>query len=477
MLRSTNRLDRYLASKGHGVSACGINEHVKVIVREVELVERLSLESGQLCEASSLEVPLKFCFPTLNWLLFRLDTDESYFEFCLHAERQDRDSSNLSSGLVLSDWATFDVLWLSTTVFLTAVPFRGDIYVKTMYTMVVAMNKVRLKIHVHRVLDCTPLGTGHDQLGPPAELPLRFMAHHLTQILDLVTSIVLEFCTTAPEEAVLALVPSTEYRLSNPIAVTLVNTPPDLLRSLASRNIHSRVLLRLGWGLTRILKSTLNEILCEFRKSVHLEVPWELLEFNDCEASFAANPAFQSLTIDASARSQLSLKLLHGMACNTSMKHLTIDCYDWASQSKHTLIGDLFRIVVLENSRLQSLTLVSRYDWDAGNSSLQDLQRALIPHLDSNTMHGLSTFRFSNHRRKLFRATEEWDSSFSPALVLNCLCRRQGGCPPAGVSGLAIRSINKGALYRRATNLVPCDRSASSATSILYILRCHASAK
>jgi hypothetical protein len=474
MLRSANRLDQYLASKGHGVAARGTDEDVKIIVREAELVEPLSVQSGQLCGASSLAVPLEFCFPTLNWLLFRLDTDESHISFYLCEGRQDRDSSNLSAEVALSDWATFDVLWLSTAVFLTQVPFRGGLWVETMYTMNVEMNEVHFRVHAHRLLDCFPWDAGS------SELPLRFMAHQLAQIYDLVTASRLELETTAPEEAVLALVPSVECTLSKTITVTLGNPTRNLLGALASHQIHSKVLLRLDWGLTPgIPKSELNDILLGFHCSIHLQVPGALLDFKDCETSFAANPAFTSLTITASASRRLSHKLLHAMAHSTSMKHLTIDCYDWIYQAECHLVGDLFRSVVLENSCLQSLTLMASYDRFTSLCSFKDLQRALIPHLDKSQMHGLSRFRVAllNHLRKPFRVTEEWDSQFSPALALNCLCRRQGGCPSAGISGFAIQSINKGALYRLATNLVPWDRSASSATVILYILRCHMSAK
>jgi hypothetical protein len=75
--------------------------------------------------------------------------------------------------------------------------------------------------------------------------------------------------------------------------------------------------------------------------------------------------------------------------------------------------------------------------------------------------------RFGKSRLK---SNTVWDSEFSPTLVLNCLRRQSGGCPPAILWGLAIRRISQGILYEYATNLVPLDLSASSASAIFESL-------
>jgi hypothetical protein len=164
---------------------------------------------------------------------------------------------------------------------------------------------------------------------------------------------------------------------------------------------------------------------------------------------------------------KLSPMILDALSWNESLKHLTIDCNDWDSDDEDydpELFVDLYREVVLKNDGLESLTLVSHYDcFDKYYRPFKNVQRGfdlMARHCDLNSSneHSLSRFLVTfpyNRCKSSVRSNELWESQFSPALLLNCLCCQLGGCPPVRVFCLAIQSINKGRLYSRATNLVP----------------------
>jgi hypothetical protein len=476
MLQTTNRLDRYLDSKGHGVFDPDVDpDESMTVFSEAEFVE--SPFAGQCKDASTLAIPPGFDFSALN----RLSNDESSGGYVLYSGRDDDFPSNLSdTGVMLSDDKTFDILWLSATEFLTLLEFSGGNWVRKLHSMKVEVGGVSLTVHAHRLMKCEYSEEWNLKLNPPPVRPLRFMAHLVAPIWEGISAITLDFATAPPEEATLDLIPTTDHALTRTVTVTLRGATTDLLRALASHPLHSQVLLRLRWGYQGGVSALeMNDCLKEFQKSVHLEVPEQLLEFNDYETSFAANPAFQSLTIVAPASTRLSPKMMDAMACNAGMKHLTIDCDDWQKTGTGMeLIVTLLRKVALESASLESLTLVSHYDYFSSTyqpfKNVQGTFDGLAEHLDSNKIHVLSKFLLTfpyNQRKSLVKSNADWDSQFAPSLLLNCLRRQPGGRPSARVSGVAVQSINQGRLYSRATNIVPFDRSTSSASAIFDILR------
>jgi hypothetical protein len=481
MLRLTNRLDQYLASKGQGVYAPGKrDEYKEIIFREAEFVESL-LEDGRC----PLLAPPKFDFSKLD----RLNKDAPYNGYCFRDGRgRDSPSTLPDTGVALSEGETFDILWLSTTEFLSRFRLRECTWVVELYCVVVTVNEERLKFHVYRLMECTDnnyRSVWNLEVDPPAEYPLRFMAHLLAPVLDTIQRVTLDFRTKPPVEATLMLVPSTTCNLSKAISILLGSPTHDLLRALASHPVHPRVLLRLhDEHISGISAPEMNDHLLEFRNPVHLQIPYDLLTFNDCEESFAANPFFHSLTINANAGMRLSPKLLDAMAGNTGLKHVTVDTADFLSDdiiSSPELIVDLLCNVVQQTSTLESMTVEIHYDYIYSTSEpFIDLQGAfdgLAQYCGTNSKrtHGLSkwqwTFRHHHGHKSFAKSNALWDSQFSPALLLNCLRRQPGGCPTARVSGLAIQSVNEGLLYSHATNVAPWDRSASSATAIFEIIR------
>jgi hypothetical protein len=88
MLLSTNRLDRYLASKGHGVFDPDVDpDDSKIVFSEAESVESPFALAGQSEGASPLVA--EFDFSALN----RLISDES--RFILYSGRRNHYPSNL----------------------------------------------------------------------------------------------------------------------------------------------------------------------------------------------------------------------------------------------------------------------------------------------------------------------------------------------------------------------------------------------
>jgi hypothetical protein len=489
MLRLTNRLEHHLVSKGQGVytrtrvhTRHNPDEYKETdtIFREAEFVESLLEDSGRFVGASSLAVPRDFDFSKLD----RLNKDEAHTEYYFRDGRNVGTPSALyDAAVALSDDDTFDILWISTTEFLSHATILKSTWVVNIYSVAVIVNGESLEFHAYRLMECTDVNGFRSvwklNVDPPAEIPLRFMAHLLAPVLDAIQRVKLEFWTKPPVEATLALVPSMECILAKKISILLCSPTQDLLRALASHPVHSRVLLRLhDEHLSGISATEMNDHLLAFRNPVHLQIPHDLLTFNDCEEPFAANPFFHSLTINAPAFTRLSPKLLDAMSCNTGLKHLTIDTGDISSPE---LIWDIFCNVVLQSSTLESLTVMHYGYTYCTSQTFEDIVQEAFDRLaqycrtKSKRTHGLSkckwTYRNDCGHKSFAKSTAIWDSQFSPALLLNCLGRLPGGCPTARVSGLAIQSVNEGLLYSHATNMVPWDRSTSSSSVIFEIIR------
>jgi hypothetical protein len=218
MFRWTNRLDLFLASKDHGV--CDPEDEASTIVfREAEFVECLWPASDQFdLDASLLAVPRDFDFSVLNRL------NDASIRHTLYTGRYDDDSSSMSHvGQLVPGSNIFDILWLSATEILTLVDFDGSNWVNNLYSVTIQVSGISLTVHVHKLMKSKYNLKWDDKLNPPSELPLRFMAHLIAPIWDVVSAITLYFATAPPDEAAIALVPFKECNLSKTVAVSLIN--------------------------------------------------------------------------------------------------------------------------------------------------------------------------------------------------------------------------------------------------------------
>jgi hypothetical protein len=252
-----------------------------------------------------------------------------------------------------------------------------------------------------------------------------------------------------------------------------------LLYTLSTFPIHPRVRLRLGdrYEHDRVTPQQLNDLLLGFRFPVRLQPPCSLLKLESDNESFATNPSFTSLTISTHS-SLLSTKMLKSISRNKNMAQLVVDCQDSCGLISIPSVMKTVSCHVLQGSRnLKSLTLVSKHRNNMAEplkgfpEALEQLGKDLD--LASHQGHCIAKFHWSfpkSQRMPPLVSNRWWDSEFSPTLVLNCLHRQPGGCPPTRLLGLAIRRINQGILFEYATDLVPWDLSASNASAISEIL-------
>jgi hypothetical protein len=230
---------------------------------------------------------------------------------------------------ILSASASFDILWVSATEFVTRHKFKDDKKncVQLLYSMDVHINGAVFSIRAYRSkMNATAVGA-----------PLRFLSDVLVPILHMVARVVVKFWTTPPVDAVLSLVPTTERA----VELALEGPSVALLRALALQPAHPRVLLRFerGWDKIdggydhrddddRATDQEMNGILHEFRHPIRLQIPFNLLDFECSGESFAQNPAIESLTITGGEK-DLSASLLEGISRNEHLMHLSLRNRDW----------------------------------------------------------------------------------------------------------------------------------------------------
>jgi hypothetical protein len=369
-----------------------------------------------------------------------------------------------------------DILWLSPTVFVSSHLFHGhngDIHSSYAFGM---SSPWKLLAYNLPQFDSTTRGFS---FGSVTDLPLRFFRHVSAPILHDVSSLEIEIRAKTPVDPFLAFIPRTDHP---PMPATTVFFPyafTELLQALSVYPVHRCFRLRVeaGYGESCVKAQELNDLLLGFQFPVHLQVPRDLLYFESVTESFTMNPAFTSLTI-STWHAGLSTNMLDGIARSESLTNLAVDCRGWDRNDNTVSILKAVICHALQGSRnLKCLTLVAHCG-DLKSKSLGSMQGIfdrLSRDLDlpSCNRHSVSRFHWSfpNSRCKpRLKSNIWWDSGFSPALVVNCLYQQPGRCPPAHLLDLAVRRINQGTLFNYATDLAPCDLSASSASAIFESL-------
>jgi hypothetical protein len=486
LLRSTNRLSSYLESRGYTA------HHGNHAIAEAEFV---SLSGSAAKSADPFSSPFS---AGLDFHLLRRVLTENCIgkEICSLFIVKEIGKNRLclphsaDTSRFLSEGEKVDVLWISAETLVTSQnPIHGPgLLGVRLYSITVELLQHRLELHAYSIVS-------EASQAYTSEFPLRFFRHVLTPILHLGPNVVVDFAANRsepPVEASLALVPTTDQCLTNDVEICFVRPSLAHLRALASHPVHGRVCLCLEMGnLYRFSFEKMNHHLLGFRQPVHLRIPHKLNGFNGQEEPFVVNPALMSLTIQSEAYpGYLSKKMIDGIAKNTNIKSLSIDCEDWGSE---TLSGgkapkwvvELFRCVVLPSRSLECLVFAANRTFRnepkhpvCRQAAFDQLTRRLKSRrwdfdrrcwLALNA-HSVSKFRLRS--KPPLKSNEDWDSLlFSPALVLNCLHRQLGGIPPGNTAALAVQRVNQGVLYSFATNLIPCDLSVSSASATFVILR------
>jgi hypothetical protein len=507
LLRSTNRLSTYLASQGY---AARRGNHA---VAEAEFV---SLSGSTAKSANPFSFPCGLDFDMLRSVMaqtyignecraaFSVGKLRYVRRFLPHFHFTNRltqhtfaNSNKRDTSRFLSDGEKVDVLWISAEVFVTSQYHIGgswNLFGEHLYSITVTLHQHRLELHAHSRRSEVPQ---HYM----SETPLRFFCHFLTPILHLGPSVVVCFVdnrSEPPIDAFLALIPTTDQCITNDVTICFFRPSRGHMQVLASHPVHRRVCLCLEIGyLFRYSREEMNQYLLGFRQPVHLRIPRILNGFFYNEVPFVENPALVSLTIESGGllETELSKKMIDGIAKNTNIKSLLIDCDDWGTYTDFgrqvpCWVIELLRDAVLTSSSLECLLFaVNRNrDYEPRSSACK---QAAFDHLTSelvsrirvwdcdkrrysvrpaHQVHSVSKFQVRSQRP--LKSNACWDSVlFSPALVLNCLHRLQGGSPPGNTAALAVLRINQGILYSFATNLIPCDLSVSSASTTFYVLR------
>jgi hypothetical protein len=475
--RASNRLLEFLEPRGRCVCkfevAGGVNAHVTVAhITECEI-------DWESLPVSNAGLSIDFCIS----LLTRFDNNrEINYDFGIIAHYGKSYPKDTTTPL--KDGWRFDILWLSVDTFVTLQEFHlenNEMHVELMYDIRTRIDGTDLNLQACRLIPDNGRGT---EQRPTPDVPLRFFAHLLVPIFHMLQFLVVSLPATPLVESALLFVPTTSQSITKQIEVILYNPANDLLRALGSHPVHPRVLLCLA---PDISSQEHNDLLRAFRFPINLKVSRPMLFFKTTGESFAVNPAFTSLTIDAESHDKLSSTLIDGIACSAGIAHLTMKCSNWPKScpdnSKHTnWMGTVFRRVLLNNtSHVRCVTLVSSYnafDFSAWHQQIQNQQEAFneLAHQVCSQLsnrHGLSSFRLTFPKscyKPCIASSELWDSRFVPSLLLNRLCEHEQGCRSLGVSGLAVQRINQGILYRYTTNLLPFNSSTSSASAIFLVL-------
>jgi hypothetical protein len=484
-LRPTNRLSLYLASRGLAVYQLQLTprRHDLSHLAEVEFTDGITDNASNFSFLRQCRNPLRAImrFMAQAERQFANTYEILPFQQSRHHDRvlrRKNDSGSLRQT---------DILWLSETEFVSC----RKIYINNpfwhySYSMSVlpfsSGGGDPWMLYAYSIRQ--PDGSEGPVFAPCSDLAIRFLRRFLTPVFSEFSEFKIRLDSSTPADAVLSLVPTIA---DDPMAGTkmeLDHPSADVLRALASHPIHRRILLQLDLRYDYAHLQELNDLLLGFRFPVHLKVPRGLLCFESSGESFAANPAFVSLTIDTNDNKPLSQKVLDGIARNKHMRDLTLVC--WGGD-RNVVTGSVLVAFCCGQRRdgtHRRVSLVSNYNdvdrryfermecsSDEYNAPFRDLDQSLD--YFSTNEHAISAFQLLfplNRYNPPVKSTPRWDSKFSPCLVLNCLHALPGGCPPASLSGLAIQSINQGILFKHATDLVPADMSVSSASAIFELV-------
>jgi hypothetical protein len=507
LLRRTHRLSACLESQG-----CAVFLRNRAIPHAITLVEAEFVSVSE-CTAECLDglsfIPSEFDFYKLRQVMSELFAIRGYGKSKVECfidkvdsyprpETKRRHSALqvLSDpGQPIPDGENVDILWISVGEFVTCqhLQMYHGFFGNHLYSVTFQLREHVLDLYAYDFKREGP----RDNFS--SETPLRFFCHVLKPILPVLRRFAVEFVYNhldPPVDAALALVPTTDVDFANDVTIFFEGPSDAQLRALASHPVNRRVLLCLKMGnLFRFPPKRLNGFLLGFRHPINLQIPRELEHFDGEEEPFVVNPAFRSLTVRSATMSCcLSTKMIDGIASNKSLKSMTIDCENWGIDLSHgskvpNWLLDLFRSAILpSDNNLECLSFVTHHNYrnkpqpvELRQAAFGELAARLLCRVwdhdnrcftserPARNVHSVSTFRLLS---KPMKSNVYWDSLlFSPALVLNCLHRVLGGRPPGIIAALAVQRINQGFLYRFATNLIPCDLSASSASAMFDILR------
>jgi hypothetical protein len=338
------------------------------------------------------------------------------------------------------------------------------------------------------------------------EAPLQFFKHLVGPVVDKISLIQFSSCqyglSTSCVSKMLSVIPTNELGHSTPLdrrnddfRVRFDETFTDeQVDEMASFPFHPNVRLanvRLGFAMVVGKKhiQQYNRLLLQAKHLRRVELPDELLGVDCGEKIFGSDPSFQSVAFSVNQEIP-SRQLLQFISECKTIRSLAVHCY--SGRHYHTIdsrILDVLRspcvgrvssvkeftieLQVLVSDRRSSMMINAQQFFDQWSRYIcSDCNKSLPQHF------GLHSFRFafSDGRYNPFiKSSLQWDSFIVPSLVMNWYHQQPGASPPLALDEIhvmerAVRAVNQGSAFRRATNVVPCDQSPSSASVFFDML-------
>jgi hypothetical protein len=404
------------------------------------------------------------------------------------------------------DNQSINILWLSPNEFVTPLTFPCD----DSYSVGFSFNKrltlsskwSSLQIYAYHIDNVS--GNG-DRSFP--EVSLQFLQLIVPPVSDKITKILFNLSEDrkcVPPSVVASMLQLVPTNLSDQSA----RRENDYLRVLFEGQLsdeHAQVFLcypfhptvRFGFGgFEGLTAERYNQLLLQFRHLRHVEIP-RPLQFVDCDDTlFTANSGFESLTVRV--LQQFPLNVIEGISANSNIKHLIV--YHRTCVSPNNTLMNVLELLRRKIKTLTELTVqchVLSFEASSGKTrdDVEKCFRDWCKFLCSDSHKAitqsweLSCFRFEfkdgreepyikiNKRDAMER---KWDTVVVPSLTLNwyhqtwqrrALSTETPSQAEHRMMALAIRAINHGVVYRKATNVISSNPFSSYSTIIYEIVQ------
>jgi hypothetical protein len=527
MLRPTGRLLKHLKSNGQVLIAYEKGgEKTLYHLQEVEFVPEHRVpdpvpsfdENNSNIAPSQFIIPPGFNFWVLEALLKRGGdcrdphiVDLEYFYEDLYRREQDSrvQASEKSSPV---EWCfdnqSINILWLSPNEFVSPLEFNG----KDSYSVDFSFNRRSTKSSQWCTLQLYAYHLENFPYGDVSfpGVTLQFLQHIIPPVVDKISNICFDLSTGRE-----CVVPPTV--VASMLEIVPTNAPHQtactenaFLRVLFNGNLseeHAEVFVnypfrpnvRFGFSQHEgFTAERYNHFLLRFRHLRHIEVPFDL-EYIDCDKRlFTANAGFESVAILVWGK--FPLKMMEGISENSNIKHLIVH-HPRGLAPDHTPTN-ILEMLRRQIQSLNQLTIqCTVFSWEgrfdearpAIDRCFRDWWELLCSDKNKAITQSwkLSSFRFEfqDGREEPFikirgwHPTESrWDTLVVPSLALNWyrqVRQRQSLSTVTAdkteirLLALAIRAVNHGVVYRKATNIIPSNPFSCHSTVIYHMLQQH----
>jgi hypothetical protein len=314
-----------------------------------------------------------------------------------------------------------------------------------------------------------------------------------------------------PCAALLSRGPKLSYDLTKPTLCLVVTMDREKLEAVASHQFNPRVQFEFGTfrlpnaplsvdsvhreriDLSNMPMDLFNNIFHECKYLRHFGIPYDLVRWTGNDSiSCAANPNFESLTINNVVNGAISVHLMRGIALNGCIKELSIEfrieTRRLADSSCWSTINYLFLNVVAGHHSLRKLVIKFlnrtvdpimfsmemanlRYTFeDFREAASNCIVGALAGMRKKRKFNSLSclklSYTFDCKSERDLQSNALWDAYVSPSLELNWFrqhAKEQTTLISAGLVAWVVRAINRGSVYAKTSPRLPHDARTGNA--------------